>query len=159
MKLYKIIDEEKIEVTPDISLFESVNTHSGDEQEIFLSLSKDKEVNIKNLMCELSIVDNDEIYKLKKNTVDDNSIYYFRTLTGKTMSFKLYAKQDDNYILLKPDKDGVFYVERNWVLDEEIVLKLELNCEENFSEKFGENKFLKLELNFLGDTSEEKTYV
>ena len=159
MKLYKIIKEEKIEVTPEISLFEAVNVHSGDEQEVILSIAKDTETSIKNLICELSIVDNDEVYKLKKNSTEDNSVYFFRTLTGKSLSFILYVKKDDNYIILKPDKEGLIYIEKNWILNEEITLKLKLKCEEGFSQTFGEKKTIMLDINFLGDPSEEKTFI
>lgn len=158
MKLYKIVDEEKIEVTPEISLFEAVNVHSGDEQEVILSIAKDTETSIKNLMCELSIIDNDETYKLKKNSTDDNSVFFFRTLTGKTMCFRMYVKKDKDYVILKPDKEGLFYIEKNWTLNEEIGLKLELICEESFSQTFGEKKTIMFDINFLGDPNEEKTF-
>lgn len=159
MKVYKIIDdEEKIELTPEVNLFENVNTHSGDNQETILSIEKDKENTIKNFMLELSITDNDTTYVLKKNTNEDDSVYYFRTLTGKSISFKLYTKKDDYYIILKPDKNGVFYIEKNWSLSEPITLKLELICEENFSDRFGENKTLLISINFLGDKNEEETF-
>ena len=159
MKFYKIVNEEKIEITPDISLFDAVNVHSGDEQEVILSLAKDTETSIKNLMCELFVIDNDEVYKLKKNSSRDNSVFFFRTLTGKTLSFRMYIKKDKEYVILKPDKEGLFYIEKNWTLNEEIGLKLELICEEGFSQTFGEKKTIMLDINFLGDPNEGKAFI
>ncbi len=159
MKLYKLVGEEKIELTPEISLFESVNVHSGDNQEVLLSIEKDKETSIKNLLCQLSIVDNDEVYNLKKNDTEDNSVYFYRTLTGKAMKFRLYIKKDEDYVILKPDKEGILYIEKNWSLNEPIGLKLELECEEYFSKTFGEKKSIMLDINFLGDPNEEKTFI
>ena len=159
MKLYKIVGEEKIELTPDISLFEAVNIHGGDEQEVLLSIEKDTETSIKNLLCQLSIVDNDEVYNLKKNDTEDNSVYFYRTLTGKIMKFRMYIKRDNDYIILKPDKEGLLYIEKNWTLNEAIELKLELECEEYFSKTFGEKKTIMLDINFLGDPNEEKTFI
>ena len=147
MKLYKLVGEEKIELTPEISLFESVNVHSGDNQEVLLSIEKDKETSIKNLLCQLSIVDNDEVYNLKKNDTEDNSVYFYRTLTGKSMKFRLYIKKDEDYVILKPDKEGILYIEKNWSLNEPIGLKLELECEEYFSKTFGEKKSIMLDIN------------
>ena len=75
------------------------------------------------------------------------------------MKFRMYIKRDNDYIILKPDKEGLLYIEKNWTLNEAIELKLELECEEYFSKTFGEKKTIMLDINFLGDPNEEKTFI
>lgn len=159
MKLYKKINEEKIEVTIDTLLFESVNTHSGDTQTVELSIEKTNEKTIKDLMLQLFILDNDETYNLKQNEDGDYSVIYYRTLTGKIIKFYLYLKKGEEYILAKPSSEGIFYLEKNWSLSDPIEFKLELVCDEKFSNKFGENKTILFGLTFLGDDeNENKTF-
>lgn len=159
MKLYKIIGEEKIEVNMDTLLFESVNTHSGDTQEVILTLEKTTEKIIKDLMLQLFILDNSETYTLKKNEDDDYSVIYYRTITGKIIKFFLYLKKGEEYILTRPSSEGIFYLEKNWSLTDPIEFKLELVCDEKFSNKFGENKTILFGLTFLGDDeNEEETF-
>ena len=159
MQLFKIVDEEKILINQGDTLFDSINTHSGDSQTLKLSLSKEKEEIVKNLMCELKITDNDITYVLKKNTDDENSVCYFRTRTGKNIKFKLFLEKEKS-ILVKPDKNGLFYLSKNWNLDEDIIFSIILECEEEFSDRFGENKEVILGINFLGElVNESKTFV
>lgn len=159
MKLYKIINEEKTEVNIDTLLFESVNTHSGDDQTIELSLEKTGEKIIRDLMLQLFIIDNSETYTLKQNEKDDNSVFYYRTSTNKILKFYLYLKKEEEYILVKPSSEGIFYLENNWELEKPIEFKLQLICDEKFSNKFGENKNILFGINLLGDDEiEQKTF-
>lgn len=159
MKLYKIVNEEKTEVNMETLLFESVNTHSGDNQIVELSIEKTNEKTIRDLMLQLFILDNNETYNLKQNEDGDNSVVYYRTITGKTIKFYLCLKKGEEYILSKPSSEGVFYLEKNWTLQEPIEFRIELICDEKFSNKFGENKSILFGLVFLGDDdNENKTF-
>lgn len=159
MKLYKKVNDEKIEVTMDINLFESVNTHSGDDQSIILSIEKTNEKKIRDLMLQLFVLDNSETYNLKQNENDDDSVFYYRSLTGKILKFYLYIKKGEEFILTKPSSEGIFYLEKSWEKIDPIEFKLQLICDEKFSNKFGENKTILFGINLLGDDeSDTKTF-
>lgn len=159
MKMYKLVNDEKIEMNSNDPIFESVNTHSGDEQEVLLAFEKTAETTVKNLLCQLTIVDNDETYNLKKNDSEDYSVFYYRTLTGKSLKFYIYYKKGEEFTQLKPDKNGIFHIEKNWSLDENVVIKLQLVCDEYFSETFGENKTIILGIRCLGEVNESKNFI
>lgn len=159
MEVFKLVDSEKIKLDG-INLFESLNTHSGDTQVSTIVLAKTTEKAIKDLMLELSITDNDDVFKLKKDSTDDNYVYYYRALTNRTIKFSLKLKKDEGSIILKPNKNGLFYIEKNWLLDSEITIEIEIICDEYFSKDFGEAKTLNLSLEFFGDVdATEKTYM
>ena len=139
-------------------LFESVNTHSGDNQIVELSIEKTNEKTIRDLMLQLFILDNNETYNLKQNE-SDNSVVYSSTITGKTIKFYLYLKKGEEYILSKPSSEGVFYLRKKLDIARIIEFRIELICDEKFSNKFGENKSILFGLVFSGDDdNENKTF-
>lgn len=142
-----------------INLFESMNTHSGDVQSVELIVEKKDSKTIKNLMTDLSIIDRDIEFLLKKDSNNSNEVFYIRTTTEKCIKFTLEVKDsNDIYSFVKPDSSGLFLIEKNWENDEFINIRITATVEEGFSEKFGEITSLGLRMSWYGEMNEKKSF-
>lgn len=159
MEVYVKKEEELVPLNSGVDLFESMNTHSGDEQSVELVLVKtDKEI-YKNLMVELSLLDKDIEFPLKRDANNSNDVFYIRSTTDKTLKFNLKIKNDDNeFDPIKPDSNGLFLVSRNWNSKNEIELIANCIVDEGFSEKFGEITSLGLRMTWYGEVNEKKSF-
>lgn len=159
MEVYVKKDGELIPVNSGIDLFESMNTHSGDCQTTEIVVTKTDEESVKNLMLELSIVDKDIEVPLSRDASDSNEVVYFRGMTEKNIKFTIEAVEGEESSFIKPDRMGLFLIEKNFSEKSEINLLMTCTVDEGFSEKFGEISTLGFRMSWYGEVNEKKSFI
>lgn len=159
MKTYINKNGSLTELTPDVPLFDTLNTHAGDKQIVNLTLDNAEGTDIRNLMLELSIVDEGIETILKKGTNTDNSVTYLRRKTLKSLRFYVdYIDENGGYTPIKPDSNGLLLVSKFWDKKDRIQLRVTIVVDEMFSNKFGELVAIQTNLSWFGETDVKKTF-
>lgn len=157
MIIYLVTKSGTVEFGPDVDIFSAVNTHGGDVKTNELILQNTNKNTIRDLMFEMLIIDKGIEHKLIRDNNFDSFVSFLRTGTNKTIKFKVEIDNGDNkFIELKPDANGLFYVKKKWLANESIKLKLTIEVEAGFSEKFGEVSSLELRTVWYGEVDEDK---